>query len=102
MIRGLVTARPWCVAGLPLSACGSRVPKRFIEDCPDRFPPSAVHAGLMIRLFCHPVEWCAIVLQSSLLGRSDVMQAMAQTNPANSRAIAVTTTCFSLPFANMR
>jgi hypothetical protein len=32
---------------------------------------------------------------------SDVMQAMAQTNPANSRAIAVTTTCFSLPFAIM-
>jgi hypothetical protein len=27
-----------------------------------------------------------------LLGGSDVMQAMAQTNPANSRAIAVTTT----------
>ena len=35
-------------------------------------------------------------------GGSDVMQAMAQTNPANSRAIAVTTTCLGLPFAIMR
>jgi hypothetical protein len=26
VIRGLVTARPWCVAGLPLSCCGIRVP----------------------------------------------------------------------------
>jgi hypothetical protein len=32
-------------------------------------------------------------------GGSDEMQAMAQTNPANSRAIAVTTTCLGLPFA---
>ncbi len=29
------------------------------------------------------------------------MQATAQTNPANSRAIAVTATCFGLPFAIM-
>jgi hypothetical protein len=29
------------------------------------------------------------------------MQAMDQTNPANSRAIAVTTTWFGLPFAIM-
>ena len=35
-------------------------------------------------------------------GGSDVMQAMAQTNPASSRAIAVTTTCLGLPFAIMR
>jgi len=39
VIRGLVTARPWCVAGLPLSRRGSRVPKRVIEDCPDRSRP---------------------------------------------------------------
>ena len=30
------------------------------------------------------------------------LRAMAQTNPANSRAIAVTTTCLGLPFAIMR
>ena len=30
-----------------------------------------------------------------------MMQAMAQTKPANSRAIAVTATCFGLPLAIM-
>jgi hypothetical protein len=35
-------------------------------------------------------------------GESVVMQAIDQTNPASSRAITVTTTCLSLPFAIMR
>src|ERR1700693_1988928 len=34
-------------------------------------------------------------------GGSDVTQAMLQTNPASSRAIAVTTTGFSLPFPSI-
>ena len=34
-------------------------------------------------------------------GGSVVMQAMDQTNPASSRAIAVTTTWFNLPLATM-
>jgi hypothetical protein len=44
VIRGLVTARPWCVAGLPLSLCQKSRSSRGIDDCPDR-PALAVHAG---------------------------------------------------------
>jgi hypothetical protein len=41
------------------------------------------------------------VVTEVFAGRSEVMQAIAQTNPASSRAIAVTTTCLGLPFAIM-
>ena len=44
----------------------------------------------------------AVVTAELLTGGSDVMQAMDQTNPANSRAIAVTTTGFGLPAAIIR
>src|SRR3954453_4199061 len=42
-----------------------------------------------------------VVMAEVFAGGSDVMQAMAQTNPASSRAIAVTMTCVGLPFAIM-
>jgi hypothetical protein len=42
-----------------------------------------------------------VVMAEVFAGGSDVMQAMDQTNPANSRAIAVTMTCVGLPFAIM-
>ena len=42
-----------------------------------------------------------VVAAEVFAGGSDVMQAMDQTNPASSRAIAVTTTCVGLPFAIM-
>jgi hypothetical protein len=42
-----------------------------------------------------------VVTTFPFAGGSDVRQAMDQTNPANSRAIAVTTTCFGLPLAIM-
>src|SRR3954454_20753382 len=46
------------------------------------------------------VTWSVvIVMAEAFAGGSDVMQAMDQTNPANSRAIAVTVTCVGLPFA---
>jgi hypothetical protein len=35
VIRGLVTARPWCVAGLPLSAEQKSSSKADVEDRPD-------------------------------------------------------------------
>jgi hypothetical protein len=38
-------------------------------------------------------------MAAPVTGGSDVMQAILQTNPASSRAIAVTMTCFSLPLA---
>ena len=41
------------------------------------------------------------VVMAEVFAGSDVMQAMDQTNPASSRAIAVTTTCLSLPLAIM-
>ena len=44
VIRGLVTARPWCVAGLPLSTVGSPVPS-VLSRIALTAPPSAVHAG---------------------------------------------------------
>jgi hypothetical protein len=43
----------------------------------------------------------AIVAGTLFAGGSVVMQAIDQMNPANSRAIAVTTTCLGLPFAIM-
>ena len=46
-----------------------------------------------------------IVNTSGLAGPgqgSDVMQAMAQTKPASSRAMAMTTTCFSLSLTIIR
>jgi hypothetical protein len=42
---------------------------------------------------------CDTVTAWSVADGSDVRQAMDQMNPTNSRAIAVTTTWFSLPFA---
>jgi hypothetical protein len=42
-----------------------------------------------------------LVAAELFAGGSDVMQAMDQTKPANSRAIAVTTTGFGLPFATI-
>src|SRR5580692_3815067 len=42
-----------------------------------------------------------VVTAEFFVGGSVVMQAMDQTNPASSRAIAVTTTCFNFPFAIM-
>jgi hypothetical protein len=42
-----------------------------------------------------------VVMAEIFAGGSDVMQAMDHTNPANSRAIAVTMTGVGLPFAIM-
>jgi len=42
-----------------------------------------------------------VVMAEVFAGGSDVMQAMDHTNPANSRAIAVTMTGVGLPFAIM-
>jgi hypothetical protein len=41
----------------------------------------------------------AVVTAELFTGGSEVMQAMDQTNPANSRAIAVAIICLGLPFA---
>src|SRR6476469_8851620 len=53
VIRGLVTARPWCVAGLPLSPRGSRVPSVSSRIALTGFrPPRACR--MMIRLVGQP------------------------------------------------
>ena len=112
------------VAGLPLSGSGSRVPKQMarialtgralrracrmmirlfdlvgsvVHDHPVRFPSARCDIALPP---ARPRGRCACVGSDllDLFGGSDVMQAM---NPANSRAIAVTTTCLGLPFAIM-
>ena len=149
MIRGLVTARPWCVAGLPLSSRGNRVPSRSSRIA---LTGSALRRAcrMVIRLFGQSVEWVhdhsvrasfgrccplacrgrpvrrvvsfmgwlrgvlewavdpvwqifsdAVVMAEFFAGGSVVMQAIDQTNPASSRAIAVTTTWFNLPLAIM-
>jgi hypothetical protein len=55
-----------------------------------------------------PVDWVGqtssevVVMAEVFAGGSDVMQAMDHTNPANSRAIAVTMTGVGLPFAIIR
>jgi hypothetical protein len=50
---------------------------------------------------CGQTSSNAIVVATLFAGGSVVMQAIDQTNPASSRAIAVTTTWLSLPFAIM-
>jgi len=56
VIRGLVTARPWCVAGLPLSLCRKSRSSRGIEDCPDR-PALRRACRMVIGVFGQPLEW---------------------------------------------
>jgi hypothetical protein len=53
VIRGLVTARPWCVAGLPLSTVGSRVPSVLSRIA---LTGSALRRArrMMIRQFFYP------------------------------------------------
>ena len=53
MIRGLVTARPWCVAGLPLSIGGSRVPSAPSRIALTGSAPRRA-CRMMIRLFGYP------------------------------------------------
>jgi hypothetical protein len=54
---------------------------------------------MIVRWLVGPTSSEAGATADVFAGGSDVMQAMAQTNPASSRAIAVTTTCLGFPFA---
>ena len=92
--------------------------KLVFEDCPDRvrppprMPDDDPAAGgylvlpsadvVSVRIdFVGETLSDADVMTEVFTRGSDVMQAMDHTNPANSRAIAVTTTGVSLPFAIM-
>jgi hypothetical protein len=62
-------------------ACRSEALRDETVAVPQPVRPTSSEAGVTAEVFA---------------GGSDVMQAMAQTNPANSRGIAVTTTCLGL------
>ena len=98
LMRGLATAGPWFVSGLPLSQ-PARMPKgspNHVEGCPDRPPRPAVHSvtlsGCRVLL---SVEWLAAQAVGSSGGM--IAMAIAQANAAISRAMATVTMLAGLP-----
>ena len=99
LMRGLATAGPWFVSGLPLSQ-PTRMPKgslNQIEGCPDRPPRPAVHSVLRgsgaLLAGCGESDDAQAVASSGGI----TVTAIAQAKAASSRAMATVTILAGLP-----
>ena len=102
LMRGLNTAGPWFVSGLPLShmarvaVSGSQ---NHNEGCPDRPPRPAISSVMELNL--SPL-YLAPLHQVAFVGGMGIVVAIAQTKAASSRAMATMTMLVGRPLACMR